>query len=203
MTKSLCWWSSYRRSGLVSFTDELFSSATSVCSPFCSGGPGAGQHKQGSKQGPIGKGCAACEVDTMISHRFFVVVVFQCKFPVDHFKADIAQTCILRPENWEHCVDVHQLGIYAVKTMKLLQSRRPCIWVQSIFLSTSGWTAIIQQLSLSSKASKSWRWCVLYCHPYLSAPFTQDFWYNAVGFHPLNKAVTTTKSPKANHPSDK
>lgn len=71
-----------------------------MCSPSCSGGPGAGQHKQGSKQAPIGKGCAACEVDTMISHGFFVVVVvFQCKFPVDHFKVDIAQTCILWPEN--------------------------------------------------------------------------------------------------------
>lgn len=110
VTKSLCWWYSYWRSDLVSSTDELFSSVTSVCSSFCSGGPRAGQHKQGSKQGPIGKGCAVRKVDTMISYRFFSFL-FQWKFPVDHFKADIAQTCFSRPEKWDPCVDVHRLGI--------------------------------------------------------------------------------------------
>jgi len=49
--------------------EKPFSSVTSVYSPYCAGRPGAGQHKQGSKQGPIARGCAGCEVDTAISYR--------------------------------------------------------------------------------------------------------------------------------------
>lgn len=65
-------------------------------SPYCAGRSRAGQHKQGSKQSPIGKGCVGREGDAVISYRF--LFAFEQKLPVDCLKADIAEACSLRPE---------------------------------------------------------------------------------------------------------